>query len=103
MPRPFDRDLEILANEAATSGMKRVTFIKRALALGASIPAITYALEALEGPASAHAASSSQVMINFGSWGSIDEQITANAILKTFQTRYPNIQVQPQYTDFSDY
>jgi ABC-type glycerol-3-phosphate transport system substrate-binding protein len=103
MPRPFDRDLETLANEAASSGMKRVTFIKRALALGASIPAIAYALDALEGPASAHAASSSQVTINFGSWGSIDEQITANAILKTFQTRYPNIQVQPQYTDFTDY
>ncbi len=99
----YERDLETLATDAAASGMSRVTFIKRALALGASIPAIAYALEALEGPASAHAATSSPVQITFGSWGSIDEQITANAILKVFQARYPNIQVQPQWTDFTSY
>ena len=98
-----DRNLENLATQAAASGMNRGTFIKRALALGASIPAIAYALESLEGPASAHAATSSPVQITFGSWGSIDEQITANAILKVFEARYPNIQVQPQYTDFSSY
>jgi multiple sugar transport system substrate-binding protein len=98
-----DRNLETLATQAASSGMNRATFIKRALALGASIPAIAYALEALEGPASAHAATSSPVQITFGSWGSIDEQVTGNAILKVFQTRFPNIQVQPQWTDFGSY
>jgi multiple sugar transport system substrate-binding protein len=103
MSRSLERSLETLATEAAATGMNRVTFIKRALLLGASIPAVASALEAIEGPASAHAASSGPVTITFGSWGSIDEQITANAILKVFEKRFPNIQVQPQYTDFTSY
>ncbi|MDB5059163.1 MAG: hypothetical protein JWO59_2635 [Chloroflexi bacterium] len=103
MLRQHDRDLETLAAEAAASGMNRGTFIKRALAIGASVSAVAYALEMLEGPASAHAASSGPTQITFGSWGSIDEQITANAILKVFEARYPKIQVQPQYTDFTSY
>lgn len=103
MLRQSEQDLEILTTEAAASGMNRVTFIKRALLLGASVPAIAAALDAIEGPVPAHAASSTPVTVTFGSWASIDEQITANAILKVFEMRNPNIQVQPQYTDFSSY
>jgi multiple sugar transport system substrate-binding protein len=103
MSKIVERSLETLAIEAANSGMNRVTFIKRALLLGASIPAVASALEAIEGPALAHAASSGPVTINFGSWAIIDEQITLNTILKVFEARYPNIQVQPQYTDFGSY
>src|ERR1035437_2468824 len=103
MNREQQRNLENLAVEATTTGMKRVTFIQRALALGLTVPAVASALESLEGPASAMAASASPVQITFGSWGSIDEQITANDVLKVFQSRFPNIQVQPQYTDFSSY
>jgi ABC-type glycerol-3-phosphate transport system substrate-binding protein len=102
MTKEQDRTLEELATEAMRSGMSRLTFMRRALALGISVPAIASALEAIEGPASARAASSSPVQINFSSWGSLDEQITVNQLLKVFQTRYPNIQVQPRYTDFTD-
>src|ERR1051326_336557 len=98
-----DRALEQLALDAVASGISRLSFIRRALALGISVPAIASALEAIEGPASAHAASSSPAQITFSSWGSIDEQITINQVLKVFLTRYPNIQVQPRYTDFGDY
>ena len=95
--------LDTLALEATSAGMSRLTFMKRALALGISVPAIAAALESLEGPASAHAAQSSPVTITFSSWGSLDEQVTVNQLLSIFQTRFPNIQVQPRYTDFTDY
>jgi len=98
-----DRDLETLVVQATASGLGRGDFMRRALALGIGIPAIAAALEAIEGPASAHAATSSPVSIAFSSWGSLDEQVTVNQLLKVFQTRYPNIQVQPQYTSFGDY
>lgn len=98
-----ERALETLALEATSAGMSRLAFMKRALALGISVPAIAAALETLEGPASAHAAESSPVTVTFSSWGSLDEQVTVNQLLGIFQTRFPNIQVQPRYTDFTDY
>lgn len=103
MTRQQDRMLEQLAQEATRAGMSRLSFIRRALALGLTVPAVAGALEALEGPASAHAASSSPAQITFSSWGSLDEQVAADQVLKVFQTRYPTIQVQPRYTDFGDY
>ena len=102
MTKIEDRKLEELAIEATRVGMSRVTFMKRALALGASVPAIAAALDAIEGPV-AHAASAPQVSINFSSWGSLGEQIAVNKLLEIFQIRYPNITVQPRYTDFGDY
>ena len=103
MTKIEDRKLEELAIEAARVGMSRQSFIRRALALGVTTSAIAGALEALEGPASAHAATSSQTTINFSSWGSLTEQVTANQVLEVFSKRYPNITVQPRYTDFTDY
>jgi len=103
MGKQQDQLLETLAHEAAQSGMSRLAFMKRALALGISVPAIASALEAIEGPASAHAATSSPVSIDFSSWGSLDEQVTVNQLLKVFQTRFPNVQVQPRYTSWTDY
>lgn len=103
MTRKEDRKLEELALEATRTGMSRLTFMTRALALGASVSAIASALDAIEGPTGAHAASTPQVSITFSSWGSLDEQITVNQLLEIFQKRYPNITVQPRYTDFGDY
>lgn len=104
MNRRDDDRLEQLATEATRSGMSRLSFVQRALALGISVPVIASALEAIEGPVmAAHAASSAPVQINFSSWGSLDEQVGINQVLKVFETRYPNIQVQPQYTDWNDY
>ncbi len=97
-----DRKLEELALEATRTGMSRVTFMKRALALGISTSAIAWALDAIEGPTGAQAAAA-QVSLNFSSWGSLDEQVTVNQLLEVFQKRHPNITVQPRYTDFGDY
>lgn len=103
MVHPLDRKLEELAIEATRTGMSRLTFMKRALALGISATAIASALEAIEGPTGANAAGAPQVSLTFSSWGSLDEQITVNKLLEIFQKRYPNITVQPRYTDFGDY
>ncbi len=94
--------LDELAAEAVSSGMSRMTFIRRALALGLAAPAIAGALEAIEGPAPALAAAT-PTQLTFGSWGSLDEQVTVNQVLKVFTQRNPDIAVQPQYTSFSDY
>jgi len=91
-----------VANAAAAGGMSRLTFVRRALALGLAAPAVAGALAALEGPAEAFAATT-PTPITFGSWGSLDEQITINQVLKVFMQRYPTIAVQPQYTSFGDY
>ncbi|HXT34255.1 MAG TPA: hypothetical protein VN837_01650, partial [Chloroflexota bacterium] len=97
MTKIEDWKLEELAIEATRVGMSRVTFMKRALALGASVPAIAAALDAIEGPATTYAASAPQVTIYFSSWGSLAEQVTVNQLLEIFQKRYPNITVQPRY------
>ena len=102
MNKEQDRRLDELA-AAAAHGMSRMTFIKRALALGIGVPAIASALEALEGPSSWAAAATTPIQVNFGSWGSLDEQVTANQVLAVFMKRNPNIVVQPEYTTFSDY
>jgi multiple sugar transport system substrate-binding protein len=102
MNKEQERGLEGLANEAAAGGMSRVTFIRRALALGLAAPAIAGALGAIEGPVPTGAASA-PAQLTFGSWGSVDEQLTINQILKVFMQRHPNIQVQPQLTSFGDY
>ncbi len=102
MSKQQERALDDLACEAMTSGMGRLTFIRRALALGASVPAVAAALGAMEGPAAAFAAAT-PTQLTFGSWGSLDEQVTINQVLKVFMQRYPAIEVQPQYTSFPDY
>lgn len=102
MNREQEQGLENLALEAMAAPMSRVSFITRALALGVSIPAIVGALEAIEGPAPAFAATT-PAQITFSSWGSLDEQVTITAVLKAFSTRYPNIQVQPLLTSWTNY
>lgn len=104
MDKRIERQLDDLANEAVAQGMSRLTFMRRALALGVGVAAIAGALEAIEGPAlRVSAATPTPTQLTFGSWGSLDEQVTINQVLKIFTQRYPNIQVQPQYTSFGDY
>src|SRR5258708_7103070 len=93
--------IDALVAESRLRPISRVSFIRRALALGLPGPAAAALLAEVEGPAPAHAAST--VQIAFSSWGSLDEQITITAVLKAFTTRYPNIQVQPLLTSWSNY
>jgi len=102
MDKQSEGKLDDLACEALASGMGRLTFIRRALALGAGVPAVAAALGAMEGRAETFAATT-PTQLTFGSWGSLDEQITINQVLKVFMQRYPTIDVQPQYTSFADY
>lgn len=94
--------LDSLIAEAQLRPMSRFSFIQRALALGLSASAAGALLTAIEGPVHADAAST-PVQLNFSSWGSLDEQVTIVAVLKAFQTRYPNIQVQPLLTSWGNY
>jgi ABC-type glycerol-3-phosphate transport system substrate-binding protein len=93
--------LKALIAEAQQRPVSRVSFIRRALALGLSVPAVAGLLTALEGAADASAALPAQ--ITFSSWGSLDEQITITKVLKVFQARYPSIQVQPLLTSWANY
>ena len=87
MNNPQDRKLEELALEATRTGMSRLTFMQRALALSISTSAIAWALDSLEGPTGARAAAAPQISLNFSSWGSLDEQVTVNQLLEVFQKR----------------
>ena len=93
--------LNALIAEEQQRPVSRVSFIRRALALGLSVPAVAGLLTALEGPVDASAAPPAQ--ITFSSWGSLDEQITITKVLKVFQARYPSIQVQPLLTSWANY
>src|ERR1051326_8705531 len=99
--QPQQSSLDTLIAEAQRRPMSRFSFIQRALALGLSVTAVGALLAEIEGPV-AYAAST-PVQINFSSWGSLDEQVTIVQVLKTFQTRYPNIQVQPLLTSWGNY
>lgn len=92
--------VEALIAEARQYPMSRLSFIRRALALGLSATAIAGLLSEIEGPVYA---ASTPAQITFSSWGSLDEQVTIVQVLKTFQTRYPNIQVQPLLTSWANY
>ena len=52
MMNPHEYTLETLAHDASHSGITRLEFVKRTLALGISVPA---AVMALAGPVAAHA------------------------------------------------
>src|SRR5437764_3577751 len=82
--------------------VSRLSFIRRALALGLSGAAIAGLLEEIEGPIPAGAAAT-PAQIAFSSWGSLDEQVTITQVLKAFSTRYPNVQVQPLLTSWTNY
>ncbi len=92
--------LDALIAQARRYPMSRLSFIRSALALGLSASAIGALLAEIEGPVYA---ATTPVQINFSSWGSLDEQVTIVQVLKTFQTRYPNIQVQPLLTSWGNY
>jgi ABC-type glycerol-3-phosphate transport system substrate-binding protein len=92
--------LEALIAQTQLRPVSRLSFIRRALALGLSAAAIAGLLEEIEGPISAAAA---PAQITFSSWGSLDEQATITQVLKAFSTRYPTIQVQPLLTSWASY
>lgn len=83
--------------------MSRLSFIRRALAMGLSVGAVASVLAEIEGPVPAAVAAASPVQLTFSSWGSLDEQVTIVQVLKTFQTRFPTIQVQPLLTSWGNY
>jgi len=81
----------------------RLGFIRQALAAGLSVPTVAALLQEIEGPVPVHAAGAPPVQITFSSWGSLDEQVTITALLKVFEERHKNIQVQPLLTSWSSY
>src|SRR5579871_2046845 len=95
--------LDELIADAQRRPVSRISFIRRALALGLSAGAAASLLTDLEGPVAAHAAAAQPKQISFSSWGSLSEQVTITAVLTAFQTRYPNIQVSPLLTSWSAY
>lgn len=99
----MQRDIEALVAETARRPVSRISFIRRALALGLSATAAASLLDQIEGPLAAHAASTAPAQISFSSWGSLDEQVTITAVLKSFAQRYPNVQVQPMLTSWTNY
>ncbi len=99
----MERDIEALIAETGRRPISRVSFIRRALALGLSATAAVSLLNEIEGPVAVGAASTAPVQINFSSWGSLDEQVTITAVLKAFSQRNPNIQVQPLLTSWANY
>jgi len=94
--------LDALITAARQRPMSRVSFIRRALALGLSVPAVASLLTEIEGPVPA-AAAATPAQITFSSWGSLDEQVTITKMLQVFQTRYPAVQVQPLLTSWANY
>ncbi len=94
--------IDALVAEAQQRPVSRISFIRRALALGLSTTAAATLLADLEGPSRASAASS-PAQITFSSWGSLDEQTTIITVLKAFQQSNSNVQVQPQMTSWSQY
>src|SRR5438067_3744140 len=94
--------LDALIAEARQRPISRVSFIRRALALGLCAPAIAGLLAEIEGPVPS-AAAATAAQITFSSWGSLDEQLQITQILKVFETRYPDIQVQPLLTSWANY
>jgi len=99
----MQRDIETLVAETARRPVSRISFIRRALALGLSATAAASLLDQIEGPATAGAASTAPAQISFSSWGSLDEQVTITSVLKSFAQRYPNVQVQPMLTSWTNY
>ena len=95
--------LEALIAETRLRPVSRLSFMRRAIALGLSGTAIAGLLEEIEGPLLASAASTAPAQITFSSWGSLDEQATITQVLKAFSTRYPNVQVQPLLTSWTNY
>jgi multiple sugar transport system substrate-binding protein len=92
-----------LIAETQLRPVSRLSFIRRALALGLSGAAIAGLLEEIEAPILAGAAATPQAQITFSSWGSLDEQATITQVLKAFSARYPTIQVQPLLTSWANY
>lgn len=94
--------LDALITAARQRPMNRVSFIRRALALGLSVPAVAGLLTEIEGPVPA-AAAATPAQITFSSWGSLDEQVTITKVLQVFQARYAAVQVQPLLTSWANY
>jgi ABC-type glycerol-3-phosphate transport system substrate-binding protein len=94
--------LEALIAQTRLRPVSRLSFMRRAIALGLSGTAIAGLLEQIEGPIPAGAAATA-AQITFSSWGSLDEQATITQVLKAFSTRYPAIQVQPLLTSWASY
>jgi ABC-type glycerol-3-phosphate transport system substrate-binding protein len=93
--------LEALIAQTRLRSVSRLSFMRRAIALGLSGTAIAGLLDEIEGPIPAGAATPAQ--ITFSSWGSLDEQATITQVLKAFSTRHPTIQVQPLLTSWANY
>jgi ABC-type glycerol-3-phosphate transport system substrate-binding protein len=98
-------DIEELVAAASRRPMSRMSFIRRALALGLSVTAVAGLLETIEGPAERAFAASGRKSssIRFSAWGSTDEQTTIKQVLSVFQQRNPSISVTPELTDWTSY
>lgn len=101
--QPDKSALDALIEETTQRPVSRISFIRRALALGLSSTAAAALLTELEGPLGASAAAAPPAQITFSSWGSLDEQVTITAVLKAFSDRTPNVQVQPLLTSWTNY
>ncbi|MBV9282357.1 MAG: hypothetical protein JOZ41_19930, partial [Chloroflexi bacterium] len=96
--------IEGLIAAASSRPMSRLSFVRRALALGLSATAVTGLLEAIEGPVGgALAAPARASSITFSSWGSADEQTTIKQVLQVFQQRHPSINVTARLDSWADY
>jgi multiple sugar transport system substrate-binding protein len=100
---PTKSALDALIAEAQHRPLSRISFLRRAVALGLSATAAAGLLAEIEGPARADAAAPAPAQITFSSWGSLDEQTTITAVLTAFQKATPSVQVQPILTSWAQY